>query len=223
MPKTGSHVLRAFPLRLLYNLVMKKMFIALQALIYAAILYGDFSGSYPTGVIRFCCIIICALYSLYLLGERTSIRRLLFAFIRLLTVGGDYFLTLTGRNYLAGVMLFAAIEVLYGLMLANRRTLLWRIGVTIMIISGLLMAGKNDLLYLFAAVSLVNLCFNVIDAAMLGKPLLCWGFVLFLLCDVSVGMHTLGLLVQITYYSSWIFYLPSQVLLCLGVSKHEEE
>ncbi|MBO4538332.1 MAG: hypothetical protein J5694_05655, partial [Erysipelotrichaceae bacterium] len=81
---------------------MKKMFIALQALIYAAILYGDFSGSYPTGVIRFCCIIICALYSLYLLGERTSIRRLLFAFIRLLTVGGDYFLTLTGRNYLAG-------------------------------------------------------------------------------------------------------------------------
>ncbi|MBQ6654941.1 MAG: hypothetical protein IJM79_05385 [Erysipelotrichaceae bacterium] len=201
---------------------MKKLFLALQALIYAALILGDFSGRFPTGAIKFSCIILCALYSLYLLGNKAGFRRLLFAFIRLLTVGGDYFLTLTGRNYLAGVMLFAAIEVLYGLMLFNRRTLLWRIGVTIVIAAGMRLMGY-DLLYVFSGVSLVNLSFNVIDTAMLKKPLLFRGFVLFLLCDVSVGMNTLNILAPFTAYSPWVFYLPSQVLLCLGVSNHEEE
>lgn len=64
----------------------------------------------------------------------------------------------------------------------------------------------------------LNLCLNTAEAFSLGPKArrFAWGLLLFVLCDLCVGARSLGLLTSFTWWGSWLFYLPSQVLIVLS-------
>ena len=61
-----------------------------------------------------------------------------------------------------------------------------------------------------------NLCLNTAEAFTLKKSLFAWGLALFVCCDICVGACNLGLATAFTWWGSWLFYLPSQVLIVLS-------
>jgi len=71
-----------------------------------------------------------------------------------------------------------------------------------------------------------NLCINCAEAFALraNKPVsrFPWGLLLFIGCDICVGASNLGLLTSFTWWGSWLFYLPSQVLIVLSQSTKPE-
>lgn len=64
----------------------------------------------------------------------------------------------------------------------------------------------------------LNLCLNTAEAFAIGPKArrFAWGLLLFVLCDLCVGACSLGLLTSFTWWGSWLFYLPSQVLIVLS-------
>lgn len=64
----------------------------------------------------------------------------------------------------------------------------------------------------------LNLCLNTAEAFSLGPKArrFAWGLLLFVLCDLCVGACSLGLLTSFAWWGSWLFYLPSQVLIVLS-------
>ena len=63
-----------------------------------------------------------------------------------------------------------------------------------------------------------NLVVNTFEAFALGKSqrVFAWGLLLFICCDICVGAFNLGLFPAFTWWGSWLFYLPSQVLIVLS-------
>ena len=61
-----------------------------------------------------------------------------------------------------------------------------------------------------------NLCVNAAEAFALKKPLFGVGLLLFICCDLCVGVYNLAPLTGFTWWGSWLFYLPSQVLIVLS-------
>lgn len=63
-----------------------------------------------------------------------------------------------------------------------------------------------------------HLVVNTFEAFALGKSqrVFAWGLLLFICCDVCVGAFNLGLFTSFTWWGSWLFYLPSQVLIVLS-------
>jgi hypothetical protein len=76
-----------------------------------------------------------------------------------------------------------------------------------------------DLLVTITAFYFVMLVFNFIDSIKLFKNiwLLPVGFLLFILCDVFVGLGFLEIDLNIHFNIIWFFYTPSQVLLTLSI------
>lgn len=62
----------------------------------------------------------------------------------------------------------------------------------------------------------LNLCLNAAEAFVQKKRTFALGLLLFVLCDVCVGAYNLGIFVSFTWWGSWLFYLPSQVLIVLS-------
>lgn len=64
----------------------------------------------------------------------------------------------------------------------------------------------------------LNLCVNTAEAFALGKAqrTFAWGLLLFICCDICVGAYNMELFTAFTWWGSWLFYLPSQVLIVLS-------
>ena len=91
----------------------------------------------------------------------------------------------------------------------------------------LLHEGQADLMHAAAAYSFSQLLVNTVCALCdarkkgRGKWLFAAGLLLFLGCDICVGLRNLAVpyaVREAAYALNWVFYLPSQVLICLGES-----
>lgn len=63
----------------------------------------------------------------------------------------------------------------------------------------------------------LTLCLNAIEAFALKKSIsFAAGLLLFICCDLCVGAYNLDIFPAFTWWGSWLFYLPSQVLIVLS-------
>ncbi len=194
---------------------MKRTFITIQSLLYLIILTADLLPLTDIRLIKFSVIALCALYALYLMATDHNSSHPLFLLIRLLTLAADYLLVIRDDHYPWAVGLFVSVEILYGILLDDRHLWKWRFIFCLATVPLLILSSHFSLLNLLALINIVNLTFNLIDALDQKKSLWAIGFALFWMCDICVGIHNLLPDSQIIVYAIWLFYVPSQVILCL--------
>jgi len=232
------------------------IFILLQAVLYAAFLMIDLSGSHFTlsSGIKYGIIVLCFCYAL--LSKKGADKGILFVLKAGLffTLISDLFILLLDI-YFYGVLTFIIVQQLYGIRIsmaqypvgcAGRTTLLLRsflirlalqLGVSALIciiltgfgvsLEGLLVAS------VFYFISIFTNTLRALKAAVIHSRdkvlrIFAAGMVLFLLCDINVGLFNMTGFISLpdnvynTIYSfaailMWTFYAPSQVLIALSV------
>ncbi|MBQ7600904.1 MAG: hypothetical protein IJU49_01890 [Lachnospiraceae bacterium] len=165
------------------------------------------------------------------------------------TATADYFLTITADRYEIAVGVFLGAQIFHFLRISAARHAASKdalvkhplAGILLsvfarVILSGLVLivlhvTGLWSLLNALAAVYFVELLMNTMDAALtaahaLRFAVLAAGFLLFICCDVTVGLRALTEVGTISMtpdrfalntYLTWVFYLPSQVMIILSV------
>ncbi|NLY47538.1 MAG: hypothetical protein GX059_00745 [Clostridiales bacterium] len=225
-------------------------FLLVQLVLYLTFLSFDIRNTgvgISTGV-KFAVVVLCFLY--VITSNNTKSKDYIYLCLAItFTVISDCLILYT-EYYLYGVITFTAAQQLHGIRLdilrereegnpINRsRTLALRLLSQIVlgtvVYAMLMLAGVgNDALLAVSILYFISLCFNVIRSIMLcfhGKSrdirLFAWGMVLFLLCDINVGIFNLSgfinvgpvyeVLYGISSISMWLFYAPSQVLIVLS-------
>ena len=163
-------------------------------------------------------------------------RSVFIALALLFTLLADTVLVLLDRWYLAGVLLFCAVQTFYALSFGSGlRDWLLRIGNFLLITGILMILRMGTALNIASAWSITQLTMNAVAAIILiiraraqgetaedhpGLTLLALGLVLFFGCDVSVGIYNLSAgipalsgLCESAGFLIWVFYIPAQVLL----------
>ena len=137
-----------------------------------------------------------------------------------------FFLLLLDDYYTVGVCFFIAVQLtyLYYLYLHRCRPILLPrglgliLGMILLVISGQVSALNVAVLIYFS-----SLLFNALSSFTKTElKIMSLGFVLFICCDICVGLNYIlpaGNFYQIVTFGMWFFYLPSQVLICLGSEK----
>jgi len=205
-----------------------KLFLAAEAALWAAFLcldlFRDGEGTVP---LKYAGVVLCLIFSLYAAargGDALTAAALAF------TVGADTFLLLLDRWYILGVGLFCVVQGLYlgRILRANGGRALWplRLGLSLAALVLLARLGLLDPLNALSLFYFSNFFCNVLQAARLpgrGGRLFFFGLLLFLCCDVCVGMFNQPGLVPAGLYAfaavgMWLFYLPGQVLIALSAT-----
>ncbi len=203
-----------------------KLFLTAEAALWACFLYLDlFRDGVGTVPLKYAGVVLCLAFSLYALtrgGDALTAAALAF------TVGADAFLLLLDRWYILGVGLFCVVQGLYlGRILRNNGgRALWplRLGLSL---AALALLARLELLDPLNALSLFyfsNFFCNMLQASRLsgrGGRIFFVGLLLFLCCDVCVGMFNQPGLVPAGLYAfagvgMWLFYLPGQALIALS-------
>lgn len=233
------------------------LFIVLQAILYAAFMTLDIRGTAGSlsSYIKYTVIILCFCYAVLYAGKgiifipenkrELWIRRLLVLAL-FFTVISDLFLLLLDY-YLFGVITFIPVQLLYGLRLklidakGNYNLRIFKQIITQLLITGVIMAfltglrTEINLLLIVTVFYFICIVTNVIHAIRLAATIkrdrsilfFALGMLLFLLCDINVGLFNMGgfLALPENIYNPiyeaasilmWTFYAPSQVLITLS-------
>lgn len=182
-------------------------------------------------------VILAFLFSLLCLrgDRRCDLVRLGLA----ITLVADYFLVIDGKAYLAGVITFICAQIAYCLYLVledGRRAvrlanIYTRVGLcAALIIATYAVLGENtDALAIASVLYYANLVLNVVFAFLLGKGgrVFAIGLALFAMCDLCIGLETLGdlyiksdafdFMYKGSFNLPWVFYQPSQVMIGLSL------
>lgn len=181
------------------------------------------------------CFVFCARFA------KNSVLNLIGCLALFFTVCADYVLAFLPSQKVLGMVFFCIVQICYFLYLFNQQTKkqqqtnLWvRIALVALCELVLWLVFKNifNLLAALVIFYFSNLIFNTIFAfANFNKnTLLAIGFVLFILCDIFVGFGQMSLFFDVSQsaffnfvYSipfniAWTFYIPSQVLIALGIA-----
>jgi len=201
---------------------MKNIFLLLSIIGFPIFVYMDFTGSDST-TIKYIEIILIALYSLFLAIKHCEKKRWFHFIIRLLVVVADLFLLVKNDNYEIGVGLFCLIETCYCILIQNKKTVAVRIGIFAGLLIVVKMLNMVSLLNVLCIYNITMLFMNVVDASIQKDKKIFLGFLLFLICDIWVGLANLNILLPYAYYISWIAYYPAQVLLILGDFDYEKK
>ena len=165
------------------------------------------------------------------------------------TAVSDYFLTITADRYEIAVGVFLGAQLFHFARISTARhaagkeagvrhpllgiglSVFARLLFTALVLAVLHVTGLMSLLNALAAVYFVELLMNTVDAAFTAEhafrfAVCAAGFLLFICCDVTVGLRALSEAGTVTMtpdrfalntYLTWVFYLPSQVLIILSV------
>ena len=211
-------------------------FLATLGCLYAAFLALDLlrPGSGWDVPLKYAAIILCFLKSL---GCPQNTDGLLARWALGLTLAADLFLLVLDRWYPAGVAAFCGAQALYLVRMARLRpeglplrlvlrgcaaaaalVLVWHLGA---------LDGLTALSLLYFSQLACNAMESLSLPALRGFSL---GLLLFLCCDVCVGLRNLsawfpsaaGPLVDFARVGMWLFYLPSQVLIALSVNQQRK-
>ncbi len=205
-----------------------KIFIAVQAALYISFMWLDISGIGGSRAIKYAAIALCLGFSMYLStrgGDRLATAALGF------TLAADTFLLLLDAAYAVGVALFCVVQALYFARIyranghrcaAIARAALFAAAVVLLALLKLM--SPLNLLVCFYFTSFV--C-NTVQSLSIKKPLFSAGLILFLCCDICVGIHNEPELFPLALgsfadYGMWLFYLPAQVLITLSGGKRNE-
>ena len=164
----------------------------------------------------------------------------------LTTVCADYFLVLRGaKEKLVAMLFFSLTQLCYFARIyftetsKKTRTVhaILRVSLPLLtILVTLLVLGKNaDAVALVSMFYFANLLLNVVFAFLLGEklPLLAIGLLLFACCDVFVGLSLIegylplaegSLIYRLAHPGfnlAWVFYVPSQALLALSLTRQK--
>ena len=180
---------------------------------------------------EYCAIVLCFLFALLHLKNKQWF--LLGGLV--CTLGADFFLVVcTPIQQLWGMIFFLGAQSLYAAMLHRshpNRAFLWiRLGLIAVaeVITAAILKDKTDALALVSICYYVNLIFNIVLAFVQFRAyrLFAIGLVFFLLCDTVIGLQVaaggylpiaegsaLHSILFAPFNLSWMFYLPSQVLI----------
>lgn len=219
------------------------VFVATELVLYALFLAEDFASAdvgenvwlkYSTVCLAFACAAYFFFLSLF--GKADWKDGVLLLAGLAFTLVSDMFLLVRGEQFEAGVATFICAQLCYFLRI-NRTKLWWwlSIGLRVVLpaIAIIVLASQDmlDALYILVAIYFVQLVMNFAEnvvVAILAKGkrervqavLLAIGFLLFIGCDICVGLT--NLFGEASEYI-WLFYTPSQVLIALSARRIYEE
>lgn len=201
---------------------IKKLFIGIEIIAYSIIVASDISGAWNADLLKFSAIALSLLYSAYTSkngGDKLVTHALL------ITLCADVFLLLLDDHYTIGVALFCLVQGLYFVRIFrnNGRRSLWVIRVLLLAaaLAALLCFDMLTPLNILAAVYFTSFVCNLLQSFSIGNRMFSLGLMLFICCDICVGMHNLqvfstAVLYEFANVGMWLFYLPSQVLISLS-------
>ncbi len=202
-----------------------KTFIAVQAVLYSSFLWLDISGAGGSRWIKYASIVLCLGFSAFLSargGERLVTAAMGF------TLAADTFLLLLDTAYAMGVALFCAVQALYFVHIyrlnGHRAALPVRLALFLAAVAALWMPDMLSPLNLLAALYFTAFVCNAAQSLSIKNTLFSVGLILFLCCDICVGVHNVPELFPAGLRSfadigMWLFYLPAQVLITLSGRK----
>lgn len=170
-------------------------------------------------------VLLCFIISLCTASSSRDSRLLRLAM--LFTVTADFFMILFQMNY-AGLFFFCIVQFVYIIRYSNIKRALTALSIALGICICLSIFTSLPLLDEMACGYAVLLVFSVVSSFTALKEqkyplfagiMICVGMVLFLLCDVNVALFNIFANTPLEGYFStaiWIFYLPSQLILCFG-------
>ena len=204
------------------------LFFLLEAIAFLLFLCLDsIHASSASTVVKYCALALCVAMCLPPCAAGRD--GVLTAAALALSLLADCFLLILNRGYLLGVALFLAVHLLHFVRIRavggwpGWFSLLLRAGLPVALLVCLWQSGAWSPLYAAVCCYAPQLVCNVLESLTLRHrqrlwPLLTGGLLLFLCCDLCVGLANLsaGQHAALLCTVSWIFYLPAQVLLTLS-------
>ena len=214
--------------------IILAIYLLAQLIIYISFLIIDFFNLGNSTYLKYSSIIINLVLSLILTIKHKKIN-LFFLLGLLFTLFADTFLLVLDSYYTIGLICFNAVQFFYFLGLKDniKKTFLPQLIIrvslfTLCLIIGLIISQTEVFLSISYICSMILTILSLIFDVDLnkGKKILLWGLILFLLCDINVGLFNLGYYFNLSYEITsflenistnlmWFFYLPSQVLITL--------
>ena len=226
-------------------------FILTEAVLFGCVLYTTFVTGGGDGA-RYAVIVCCALYAMLMLllnlrkpekaahpaAEKAAVY-LTAAF--LFSCAADFFLVFRPEKALPAVCLFGIAQVFHALRIGAFRgkgALKWAAARLVLIVIGMVTAAllrvRDPLIYagIFYFFNLVlsfaeSIVLTQKDRRFLILPI---GLFLFILCDITVGINGMGSslhlsekLIRISADLTYVFYIPSQVLIALAGQSVQKE
>lgn len=232
------------------------LFVILQLMLYIAFLFLDFTHRNVTisSYIKFMVIIGCFCYALFVKESADKSILSIMKAAMFFTVISDL-LILILDVYFYGVLTFIIVQQLYGLRISlekyqdrgdvgNKRIwnsfirrILLQLVISFLILSITTLAGvKPEPLMVVSIFYFINIVINTLTAIKMAVSypasknvrIFALGMLLFLLCDINVGLFNITGFIEMPWsmysvlyeFSSilmWVFYAPAQVLLALSI------
>lgn len=193
---------------------MKKQFLIIESIIYLSFLVLDVL-KIDSDYIKYLGIIFCFIYVLY---NRKKYLRISMLF----TLIADYFLLIRLDHYEIGLTSFIFAQITYIYFLGNINKSYFNM---FLLIRGFVIIAGTILLDITSSLTLLNelvliyfssLLFNCMQAHLVHNKKLAIGLTLFVCCDICVGLFNINAANNVAAFLMWVFYLPSQVLICLA-------
>ena len=209
----------------------------IELIIYISFLYLEFNKNNINNYLKYSLIIINFLFGLIYLIKNYSKEKLFLVLGLLFTIGSDYFLLFKNSNkeYCIGISIFIIVQLMYFIynFLSNKLYLneiiieiiirIFLIIVSLIFVYYFLNKYFN-LVNVLAISYFINLLINFLECIFFFKRnkkrniILIIGFLLFILCDLSVGLYNLKL-IDAFKHLMWIAYAPSQFLLLYSIKE----
>jgi hypothetical protein len=208
-------------------------FIIVELLIYISFMIMDVFNFGDTVVIKYLSICLIIIFLMISLFVNKKIKWCYFIGL-IFTLIADTFLLLLDSHYYLGLLSFNIVQTLYFLPLKERIGKWFNIQLLargiIFILCGILALTTSNIDVFLSASYITFFILNIITISLIKNKgdlkLLLIGLIIFLMCDLSVGLYNLSYYFDIPYNVDkvlsiisenlmWFFYLPSQVIISI--------
>ncbi|WP_461206767.1 lysoplasmalogenase family protein [Clostridium sp. DL1XJH146] len=223
--------------------IFQKLLLFILISIYILFLIMDLEHRHNTNMMKFISIVICFILTLSFLNNNVSKEDYYILLVaRLLTIISDYFLLLRGSGFIYGVSVFCIVQSLYlyrhsvgykkQIKIYDTIVIIFAMFIMIFYYSFKIEYLINIIIALYAFTIIMGtyisfFSYKKSSYTKLNYNLVRFGMILFLLCDINVGIFNyfngkevliFGLMNirLLSNYFIWFFYLPSQVFLSLS-------
>ncbi|MGN0806920.1 MAG: lysoplasmalogenase family protein [Candidatus Coproplasma sp.] len=216
------------------------IFIAVEAVIYVVFNVFAALGMPDPIYLKYSSVLLClvVLIVVAFMPDRSRDNAVMIAAL-FFTAISDLFILVLGKYYETGLVTFIIVQSLYLYRIYSDRlkkiyiTLCARLAVMLALIITFAALCMLDVLVAECAIYITMLVANVVDAFIICRRsvnnlIFSIGLLLFLGCDVCVGLFNFGAVLDVALpawliafasVAMWAFYLPSQVLITLSVNK----